>query len=514
MPCWQARPQPPLGAVVLHDLRYAGEEAAAKLARVRAELQKFKADALVVSDPQAVCWLFNIRGSDVPHTPVTLAFALVPKEGRPSLYIDGRKLGNDVRHRLEELAAVRAPENFEGDLAALGQAQSAVRLDPAACPEAIAQIVTDNGGKVLRGSDPIAPMKAVKNAVEIAGARAAQLRDGVAVTRFLAWFDREAPHGSLSEIDAVEALESFRRDTGLLKDVSFPTIAGAGPDGAIVHYRVTRKSNRRITPGELFLVDSGGQYEDGTTDITRTLAVGTPSSEMRRNFTLVLKGHIAIARAVFPDGTTGAQLDTLARQFLWRAGLDFDHGTGHGVGSYLSVHEGPARIAKLGSAPLKRGMILSNEPGYYRTGAYGIRIENLVLVTEAAAVAGAEKPLNAFETLTLGADRRAAGRAAIAYARGNRLARRLSRPRARDAGAAPRRADPRMADDGDDAAGVRMIRIPAGHLSRHSGSPRSGEFGIHIHDFLKDNTSARSASPVIMDSGLAPAVRPGMTVSE
>ena len=301
--CWPAQPQPPLGAVVLHDLRYAGEEAAAKLARVRAELQKFKADALVVSDPQAVCWLFNIRGSDVPHTPVTLAFALVPKKGRPSLYIDGRKLGNDVRHRLEELAAVRAPENFEGDLAALGQVQSAVRLDPAACPEAIAQIVADNGGKVLRGSDPIAPMKAVKNAVEIAGARAAQLRDGVAVTRFLAWFDREAPHGSLSEIDAVEALESFRRDTGLLKDISFPTIAGAGPDGAIVHYRVTRKSNRRITPGELFLVDSGGQYQDGTTDITRTLAVGTPSSEMRRNFTLVLKGHIAIARAVFPDGT-------------------------------------------------------------------------------------------------------------------------------------------------------------------------------------------------------------------
>jgi Xaa-Pro aminopeptidase len=196
-------------------------------------------------------------------------------------------------------------------------------------------------------------------------------------------------------------LESFRRDTGLLKDVSFPTIAGAGPDGAIVHYRVTRDSNRRIAPDELFLVDSGGQYEDGTTDITRTIAVGTPSAEMRRNFTLVLKGHIAIARAVFPEGTNGAQLDSLARQFLWRAGLDFDHGTGHGVGSYLSVHEGPARISKLGSAPLKRGMILSNEPGYYRAGAYGIRIENLVLVKEAPSVAGAEKPLNAFETLTL-----------------------------------------------------------------------------------------------------------------
>ncbi|HTS40355.1 MAG TPA: aminopeptidase family protein P, partial [Xanthobacteraceae bacterium] len=353
------------------------------------------------SDPQAVCWLFNIRGGDVPHTPVTLAFALVPQEGRPSLYIDGGKLGNDVRPRLEELAEVRAPQNFAGDLAALGKAQRAVRLDPAACPEAIARLIADNGGKIVRGSDPIAPLKAVKNAVEIAGARAAQLRDGVAVTRFLAWFDREAPSGQLTEIDAVEALESFRRDTGLLKDVSFPTIAGAGADGAIVHYRVTRNSNRRIAPGELFLVDSGGQYEDGTTDITRTIAVGTPSAEMRRNFTLVLKGHIAIARAVFPDGTTGAQLDSFARAPLWAAGLDFDHGTGHGVGSYLSVHEGPARISKLGTVALKRGMILSNEPGYYKTGAYGIRIENLVLVTEAPAVPGSEKPLNGFDTLTL-----------------------------------------------------------------------------------------------------------------
>jgi Xaa-Pro aminopeptidase len=244
-------------------------------------------------------------------------------------------------------------------------------------------------------------MKAVKNAVEIEGARAAHRRDGAAVARFLAWFDREAPGGKLTEIDAVAALESFRRDTGLLKDVSFPTIAGAGPNGAIVHYRVTRASNRRINPGELFLVDSGGQYEDGTTDITRTIAVGTASAEMRDRFTRVLKGHIAIARALFPDGTTGAQLDSFARQYLWAAGLDFDHGTGHGVGSYLSVHEGPARISKLGTAALKRGMILSNEPGYYRTGAYGIRIENLVLVAAAPPVAGGEKELSAFETLTL-----------------------------------------------------------------------------------------------------------------
>ena len=398
---WSDRPPPPSGAVVLHELRYAGEPAEEKLARVRDEIKKPAADALVVSDPHAVSWLFNIRGGDIPHTPVALAFALVPMEGRPALYIDPRKLGHEVRHRLEELADLRSETEFARDLAALGRDKRAVRLDSAVCPEAIARLLADNGGRIVRVGDPIAPMKAAKNPTEIAGARAAQLRDGAAVTRFLAWFDREAPAGKLTEIDAVEALESFRRETGLLKDVSFPTIAGAGPNGAIVHYRVTRTSNRRIAPDELFLIDSGGQYEDGTTDITRTVAVGAPTADMRRTFTLVLKGHIAIARAIFPDGTSGAQLDSFARQYLWGAGLDFDHGTGHGVGSYLSVHEGPGRIAKLGTAPLKRGMILSNEPGYYRTGAFGIRIENLILVTEAPPVSGAEKPLNAFETLTL-----------------------------------------------------------------------------------------------------------------
>jgi Xaa-Pro aminopeptidase len=398
---WSDRPGAPLGPVVLHDVRFAGEEAAAKLGRVAAEVAKARADALVVSDPHAVAWAFNIRGSDVAHTPLPLAFALVPKEGRPAIYVDGRKLANAVRHRLEEVADVREPATLETDLAALGTAGRTVRLDQATAADALARMVTGAGGKISRGADPIALMKAVKNAVEIDGARAAHRRDGAAVMRFLAWFDREAPRGSLTEIDTVAALESFRRDTGLLKDVSFPTIAGSGPNGAIVHYRVTRTSNRRINPGELFLVDSGGQYEDGTTDITRTVAVGAPSTEMRERFTRVLKGHIAIARARFPDGTTGAQLDTLARQYLWAVGLDFDHGTGHGVGSYLSVHEGPARISKLGTAPLRRGMILSNEPGYYRTGAYGIRIENLLLVVAAPPVAGAEKDLNAFETLTL-----------------------------------------------------------------------------------------------------------------
>jgi Xaa-Pro aminopeptidase len=306
-----------------------------------------------------------------------------------------------VRHKLEEITEVRQPDDFVRDLAALGSSKRVVRLDQATGADALARIITAEGGKISRGADPITLMKAVKNPVEVEGARAAHLRDGVAMARFLAWFDREATIGKLTEIDAVEALESFRRDTGALKDVSFPTIAGAGPDGAIVHYRVTRATNRRIQPGDLFLLDSGGQYEDGTTDITRTIVVGEPTQEMRERFTLVLKGHIAIARAVFPEGTTGAQLDPFARRPLWGAGLDFDHGTGHGVGSYLSVHEGPARISKLGTTALKRGMILSNEPGYYKTGEYGIRIENLVLVTEAPSAPGGEKPLNAFETLTM-----------------------------------------------------------------------------------------------------------------
>jgi Xaa-Pro aminopeptidase len=398
---WADRPAPPLGAVTLHDVRFGGEAAEDKLARIRAEVAKLRADALVVSDPHAVAWAFNIRGADVAHTPLPLAFAVVPQAGRPSLYLDGRKLSDQVHNRLEALAEVREPSDFVGALGALGRRKQTVWLDQATAADALARLITSHGGKVTRGACPIALMKAVKNEIEIAGARAAHIRDGAAVTRFLAWFDREAPRGKLTEIDAVAALESFRRDTGLLRDISFPTIAGAGPDGAIVHYRVTSRSNRVVAPGELFLIDSGAQYEDGTTDITRTIAVGEPAAEMRDRFTRVLKGHIAIARAIFPEGTTGAQLDSFARQFLWAQGLDFDHGTGHGVGSYLSVHEGPARISKLGTAALKPGMILSNEPGYYKAGAYGIRIENLVLVVAAAPVPGAEKPLNAFETLTL-----------------------------------------------------------------------------------------------------------------
>jgi Xaa-Pro aminopeptidase len=396
---WRDRPAPPSSRVTLRPAKLAGETTADKLKRIRAELAKSRLDTLLLSDPQAVAWTFNIRGGDVAHTPLPLGYALIGRDGRPSLYLDGNKLDNEVRAALEDIADVREPPALEKDLA--GLKGKTVRLDRTSAAEALAQLIAGHGGKVSRGADPTALMKAVKNHAEIDGTRAAHRRDGAAMVRFLAWFDREAPAGKLTEIDAACALETFRRETSHLKDVSFPTIAGAGPNGAIVHYRVTRASNRAIGTGELFLIDSGAQYEDGTTDITRTIAVGAPSGEMRDRFTRVLKGHIAIATAVFPESTTGAQLDPLARVALWQAGLDFDHGTGHGVGSYLSVHEGPARISKLGTVALRRGMILSNEPGYYKTAAYGIRIENLVLVIAEPEPAGAEKPLNAFETLTL-----------------------------------------------------------------------------------------------------------------
>jgi Xaa-Pro aminopeptidase len=397
---WTERPRPPLGPVSIHRLPFAGEAEAAKLERIRDEIDKLGVDALVLSDSHAVAWTFNIRGADVSHTPLPLSYALVPREGRPTVFIDHRKLSNLTRDHLEQSADVEEPDRLTSKLTELAQRGASIALDSATAADALNRLITAAGGKPVRGNDPVSLLKAVKNAAEIQGTRTAHQRDAVALVRFLAWIDREAPAGGLTEIDAVEALETFRRETGALKDVSFPTIAGTGPNGAIVHYRVTRKSNRRIASGDLLLIDSGAQYEDGTTDVTRTIAIGQPTEEMRDRFTRVLRGHIAIARAMFPDGTTGAQLDTLARQYLWQAGIDFEHGTGHGVGSYLSVHEGPARISKLGITPLKRGMILSNEPGYYKTDAYGIRIENLELVI-GIEISGAEKPMNAFETLTL-----------------------------------------------------------------------------------------------------------------
>jgi Xaa-Pro aminopeptidase len=393
---WTDRPPPPLGAVSIHKQRFAGESARAKIKRAQKAL---KSDGLVISDAHDVAWLFNIRGSDVAHTPLALAFAFLPKEGQARLYIDGRKLSNRVRVALSSLAEIGEERELLIDLKELGAKGARLSFDAASAPAMLSQALEAAGGVAEVAAGPIAAMKAAKNEAELLGARAANLRDGAAVAQFLAWFDITAPKGGLTEIAAAEALESFRRGTGLLKDVSFPSIAGAGPNSAIPHYRVTRSSDREISHG-IFLIDSGGQYEDGTTDITRTIAVGRPSSEMRDRFTRVLKGHIAIARAVFPKGVAGAQIDAFARRALWEAGLDFDHGTGHGVGAYLSVHEGPQRIAKTGTAVLEPRMIISNEPGYYAAGRYGIRIENLVVVEERK-IAGAERKMLGFETISL-----------------------------------------------------------------------------------------------------------------
>ena len=395
---WERRPAPPRAPVVLHPVELAGEDSASKLARIQSRLGELGAGALVVSDPHAVAWVFNIRGGDVSHTPLPIGYAVVPKEGRPTLFMDGGKLSNAVRDAISAFAEIEEPGRLDRTLSELGQAKTRVRFDQATASRRIVGIVEAAGGTVETGLDPIALMKAAKNAAEIAGCRAAHRRDGAAVANFLSWFAREAPKGGLTEISAAVALEEARRATGELKDVSFPSISGAGPNAALPHYRVTRGSDRPIEPG-IYLIDSGAQYQDGTTDITRTMAVGEPTAEMKDRFTRVLRGHIGIATAVFPKGVSGAQLDSFARRPLWEAGLDFDHGTGHGVGSFLSVHEGPQRIAKTGTTPLEPGMILSNEPGYYKTGSFGIRIENLILV-EPRAIPGAEREMYGFETLT------------------------------------------------------------------------------------------------------------------
>ncbi|WP_349370182.1 aminopeptidase P family protein [Salinarimonas sp.] len=396
---WTDRPAPPKAPVRPHPEALAGESREAKLGRIREAMAKEKLEALVISDPHALAWAFNLRGGDVAHTPLPLGYALVPREGRATLFLDPAKVTNEAGDAVGDLAAFRDPAALPQALADLAARGGKIRLDRATAAQALCDVVAQAGGVADVGADPVALMKARKNAAEIDGARAAHVRDAAAFARFLAWFARTAP-GGLTEIDVVERLEAERIDTGALRDVSFPTIAGAGPNGAIVHYRVSRASNRALAAGELFLIDSGAQYEDGTTDITRTLPVGAPSDEMRDRYTRVLKGHLAITRAVFPKGASGAQIDGFARAPLWEAGLDFDHGTGHGVGSFLSVHEGPQRIAKTGTTPLEPGMILSNEPGYYKTNAYGIRIENLILV-EAREVVGAERTMYGFETLTL-----------------------------------------------------------------------------------------------------------------
>jgi len=394
---WHDRPEEPQGQITLHAPRYAGEASAKKLARIVDALAG--KDALVVSDPHAVAWAFNIRGQDVSHTPLPLSFAIITRTGKPKLYIDFDKLDANVRAKLKLLAALAEPEDLQADLQALGAKGKRVLFDASTVPVKLIQIFEKAGGHAEAGIDPIALMKARKNPTERDGMRQAHIRDAAAMVSFLHWFEGAAASGELTEIEAAQALETFRRETKKLKDVSFPSISASGPHSAIPHYRVTSKSNRKIKRG-IFLIDSGAQYQDGTTDITRTVAVGEPNAAMRDRFTRVLKGHIAIARAVFPKGTSGAQIDALARLSLWQAGLDFDHGTGHGVGSYLSVHEGPQRISKIGTQPLEPGMILSNEPGYYNAGHWGIRIENLVIV-EPREIAGAERESFGFETITL-----------------------------------------------------------------------------------------------------------------
>jgi Xaa-Pro aminopeptidase len=394
---WDDRPKAPQGEITLHAPRYAGEPSAKKLARIVQALAG--KDALLVSDPHAVAWAFNIRGQDVSHTPLPLSFAIITRTGKPKLYVDFSKIDGAVRAKLKPLAVLAEPKELKADLQGLGKKGKRVLFDAGTVPAKLIQIFEKAGGHAEVGTDPIALMKARKNATELEGMRNAHIRDAAAMVSFLHWFEGAAAEGELTEIEAAQALETFRRQTKKLKDVSFPSISAFGPHSAIPHYRVTQKTNRKIKRG-IFLIDSGAQYQDGTTDITRTIAVGEPNSSMRDRFTRVLKGHIAIARAVFPKGTSGAQIDVLARLSLWQAGLDFDHGTGHGVGSYLSVHEGPQRISKIGTQPLEPGMILSNEPGYYNAGHWGIRIENLVIV-EPREINSAERESYGFETITL-----------------------------------------------------------------------------------------------------------------
>ena len=398
---WSDQPLRPLTPISLHALKYAGESAADKIARLKKALKSDNQDAAILTHPESIAWAFNIRGEDVPHTPLPLCFAILYASKKPQLFIDPRKVGANVRGHLAKTVTIADKSALAGALKDLGKAKARVRLDPETAPAWFSDQLNSSGAEILSAADLCLRPKAIKNSVEIAGARSAHERDGVAVCRFLAWLDAQTPAGSVDEISAAERLEQFRVETGKLKEISFDTISGAGPNGAIVHYRVTRSTNRKLKSGTLYLVDSGAQYLDGTTDITRTIAIGPPTKEMRDRFTRVLKGHIAIASARFPKGTRGQDLDPLARLPLWNAGLDFDHGTGHGVGSYLSVHEGPQRISRLGSVPLEPGMILSNEPGYYKEGKYGIRIECLIVVDEPAAIKGGEREMMGFETLTL-----------------------------------------------------------------------------------------------------------------
>ncbi|MGI9484193.1 MAG: aminopeptidase P family protein [Hyphomicrobiales bacterium] len=395
---WDERPAAPASAIFTHPTQFAGRSVSDKAEDLAASLEQSGLDAAIVTIPESIAWAFNIRASDVPHTPIPLCFAILHKDEPAELFVEPSRLEESAARQLDSLVNVKPPEAFINALAALTGKR--VGVDPIWTAEAINETLRKAKAVLVHGDDPCLLPKAKKNAVEQEGARVAHIRDGAAMARFLHWLSAEAGAGAITEIEAARKLESFRIETGMLKEISFDTISGAGANAALPHYRVSETSNRTIEPGTFYLVDSGAQYEDGTTDITRTIAIGTPSDEMRDRYTRVLKGHIAIARARFPKGTTGAQIDTLARMPLWQAGLDFDHGTGHGVGSYLSVHEGPQRIAKTGSVALEPGMILSNEPGYYKEGHFGIRIENLVIVRETQRQKGEERDMYGFETIT------------------------------------------------------------------------------------------------------------------
>ena len=399
---WTDRPDPPASPVVPHAIGFAGESAADKRVRLAEVLTGNGVDAAFLGAPDSVAWLLNLRGSDVPFTPLALAFAILGADAFVELFVEESRLSDETRRHLGGDVRIRRPADLGSVLDDLGSKGKRVLVDRDAAPAWAWQRLKQAGAEIVDDADPCALPKARKNATEIQGFRNAHLRDGVALVRFLAWFAEATPAGGLTERDAIDRLEAFRAASDMYRGPSFETIAGAGPNGAIVHYRCTPESNRAIESGSLFLVDSGGQYLDGTTDVTRTLAVGVPEARMREHFTLVLKGHIALARARFPVGTTGPRLDTLARRPLWDAGLDFDHGTGHGIGSYLGVHEGPARINKsTNKVPLEPGMVFSNEPGFYLAGAYGIRIENLIAVERLADQGEGGRTFLGFETLTL-----------------------------------------------------------------------------------------------------------------
>ena len=394
---WPDRPAPPRGQVELLGDNRAGISAREKIRSLQRQLADRKADALVLNVPESICWLFNIRGRDVPNTPVVLSFAIIPAAGTPILFLDPDKLEPNQSKELSAIANIQPEDAFPKAVERLKSDGAAIWLDPATVPQFVGATSKKDRFSLVEHPDPIATEKACKNPAELDGMREAHRLDGVAMARFLHWFDNNAPTGQLTEIDIASALEGFRRLEPSLFDISFDTISGAGPDGAIVHYRVTKETNRRLNPGELMLVDSGGQYLSGTTDITRTLFCQSASAEQKDRFTRVLKGMIAISMLCFPEGTNGAQIDILARLPLWQVGLNYNHGTGHGVGAGLAVHEGPAGIAPRYQVPLQAGMILSNEPGYYREGAYGIRTENLLHVTKSPETDG----FLAFETLTL-----------------------------------------------------------------------------------------------------------------